>query len=46
MAPLNNGVLFSPIRNWGNGESKILLEFDGEGEAKKRRQFVLEDAAN
>ena len=46
MSPLKKGVLFGPIRNWGNGESKILLEFDGEGGVKKRRQYVLEDVAS
>ena len=46
MPPLNKGVLFGPIRNWGNGESKVLLEFDREGGEKKRRQFVLEDVAS
>ena len=45
MPPLNKGVLFGPIRNWGNGESKILLKFDGKGEVVKRRQFVLKDVA-
>ena len=46
MPPLNKGVLFSPIRNWSNGESKVLLKFDGEGRVKKRRQFVLEEVVN
>ena len=45
MAALNKGILFSPIRNWGNRESKILLEYNAEGEVKKRRQFVLKDVA-
>ena len=40
MAPLNEGVLFNLIRNGGNRESTIILEFDGEGGVKKRRQFV------
>ena len=43
MALLNKGVLFGPIRNWGIGEFKILLQFNGEGGVKKRRQFVLEE---
>ena len=38
--------MFGPIRNWSNGESKILLEFDREEVVKKRRQFVLEDVAS
>ena len=45
MPPLNKGVLFGPIRNWSNGESKILLEFDSEGRVQKRRQFVLQNMA-
>ena len=43
---LDKGVLFGPIRNWSNGESKVLLKFDGEGRVKKRRQFVLEEVVN
>ena len=46
MAFLNKEDLFSPIRNWGNRESKILLKFDGEEEGKKRIQFVLKELAN
>ena len=46
MPPLNKGVLFNSIRNWSNGEFKVLLEFDREGGKKKRRQFVLEDVAS
>ena len=46
MPLLNRGVLFGPIRNWCNRESKILLEFDSEGGVKKRRQCVVEDVAS
>ena len=46
MLLLNKVVLFGPIRDWGNSESNVLLEFDGEGGVKKRRQFVLEDVAS
>ena len=46
MAPLNKEILFGPIRNWHNEESKILLELDWEEEVKKRKQFVLEEVAN
>ncbi|KAF8415692.1 hypothetical protein EV426DRAFT_722074 [Tirmania nivea] len=46
MAPPPKGVLFGPIKDWGKGHSKALLEFDGEGGVKMRRQYVLEDIAN
>ena len=46
MARLNKEILFSPIRNWGNGESKVLLEYNGEGGVRRRRQFLLEDIAS
>ncbi|KAF8433146.1 hypothetical protein BGX38DRAFT_1146219 [Terfezia claveryi] len=42
MAPPLQGVLFGPIKDWGKGSSKVLLEFE-EGGVKKRRQFALED---
>ncbi|RPB27206.1 hypothetical protein L211DRAFT_897096 [Terfezia boudieri ATCC MYA-4762] len=30
MAPPPKGVLFGPVKDWGKGASKVLLEFDGE----------------
>lgn len=46
MPPLNKDILFGPIRNWSNGESKVLLKLDKEERVKKRWQFVLEDVIN
>ncbi|KAF8415580.1 hypothetical protein EV426DRAFT_722089 [Tirmania nivea] len=46
MAPPPKDVLFGPIKDWGKGYSKALLEFDGEGGVKIRRQYVLENVAN
>ncbi|KAF8425268.1 hypothetical protein EV426DRAFT_708895 [Tirmania nivea] len=45
MAPPPKGVLFGPIKDWGLGHSKLILEFDGEDGVKKVRQYVLEDMA-
>ncbi|KAF8432372.1 hypothetical protein BGX38DRAFT_1334049 [Terfezia claveryi] len=39
------GVVFGPIKDWGKGGCKLLLEHDGEGGLKKRRQYTLEDVA-
>ena len=46
MALLNKRVLLGPIRNHGNREYKILMEFNGEWVVKRRRQFVLEKVVN
>ncbi|KAF8428015.1 hypothetical protein BGX38DRAFT_1334691 [Terfezia claveryi] len=45
MAPPPQGVLFGPIKDWGKGSSKVLLEFE-EGGVKWRRQFALEDVTS
>ena len=39
-------VIFGPLINWGAGGSKALFEYDGEGEVKKVKQFVVEDISN
>ncbi|KAF8442666.1 hypothetical protein BGX38DRAFT_1314369 [Terfezia claveryi] len=45
MAPPPRGVVFGPIKDWGKGGCKLLLEHDGEGGLKKRRQYTMEDVA-
>jgi len=40
------GVIFGPLTNWGAGGSKALFQYDGEGEVKKVKQFVLEEISN
>ncbi|KAF8434412.1 hypothetical protein BGX38DRAFT_1275512 [Terfezia claveryi] len=45
MAPPPRGVVFGPIKDWGKGGCKLLLEHDGEGGLKKRRQYTLENVA-
>jgi len=40
MAPDPWGVHFGPIEDWGQGTSKLLSEFDGEGDAKIRGQLT------
>ena len=46
MALLNKEVLFGPIRNWSNRESKILLKYNRKVGVNKRRQYVLKDMAS
>ncbi|KAF8433081.1 hypothetical protein BGX38DRAFT_1276338 [Terfezia claveryi] len=45
MVPPPRGVVFGPIKDWGKGGCKLLLEHDGEGGLKKRRQYTLENVA-
>ncbi|KAF8433454.1 hypothetical protein BGX38DRAFT_1333744 [Terfezia claveryi] len=40
MAPPSRGVIFGPIKNWGKGSCKLLLEFCSEEGVKGRRQAV------
>ncbi|RPB20337.1 hypothetical protein L211DRAFT_852449 [Terfezia boudieri ATCC MYA-4762] len=44
MALPPRGVVFGPIKDWGKGGCKLLLEH-GEGGLKKRRQYTLENVA-
>jgi len=37
MRPHPIGVLFGPVKDWGQGSTKLLLESDGEGDLKVRR---------
>ena len=46
MAPHPKGVLFGPVKDWGQGSTKLLLESDGEGDLKVRRQLTLENVTN
>jgi len=46
MAPHPRGVLFGPVKDWGQGSTKLLLESDGEGDLKVRRQLTLENVTN
>jgi len=46
MVPHPRGVLFSPVKDWGQGSTKLLLESDGEGDLKVRRQLTLENITN
>ena len=46
MAPYPRGVLFGPVKDWGQGSTKLLLESDGEGDLKVRRQLTLENVMN
>ena len=46
MAPHPRGVLFGPVKDWGQGSTKLLLESDGEGDLKVRRQLTLKNVTN
>jgi len=46
MAPHPRGVLFGPVKDWGQSSTKLLLESDGEGDLKVRRQLTLENVTN
>jgi hypothetical protein len=46
MAPYPRGILFGPVKEWGQGSTKLLLELDGDGELKARRQLTLENVTN
>jgi len=46
MALHPQGVLFGPVKNWGQGSMKLVLEIDRDGETKTRRQVVLKNVAN
>ena len=45
-APHPKGDLFGPVKDWGQGSTKLLLESDGEGDLKVRRQLTLENITN
>ena len=40
------GVLFGPVKDWGQGSTKLLLESDGEGDLNVKRQLSLENVTN
>jgi len=44
--PHSRGVLFSSVKDWGQGSTTLLLELDGEGDLKMRRQLTLENETN
>jgi len=46
MAPYSRGVLFGPVKDWGLGSTKLLLESNGEGDFKVRHQLTLENVTN
>jgi len=46
MAPHPRGVLFGPVKDWGQGSTKLLLKSDGEGDLKVRLQLTLENVTN
>jgi len=46
MALYPRGVLFGPVKDWGQGSTKLLLESDGEGDLKVRHQLTLENVTN
>jgi len=46
MAPHPRSVLFGPVKDWGQGSTKLLLESDGEGDLKVRRQLTFENVTN
>jgi len=46
MALHSRGVLFSPVKDWGQGSNKLLLELDGDGDLKVRRELTLENVTN
>ncbi|RPB27053.1 hypothetical protein L211DRAFT_846604 [Terfezia boudieri ATCC MYA-4762] len=43
MAPPPSGIIFGPIKDWGKGSCKLLLDFCSEEGVKGRRQYILED---
>jgi len=46
MALHPSGVLFSTVKDWVQGSTKLLLESDGEEDLKLRRQLTLENVTN
>jgi len=46
MAPHTRGVLFGPVKDCGQGSTKLLRESDGEGDLKVRRKLSLENVTN
>ena len=46
MALHPRGVLFGPVKDWGQASTKLLLESDREGDLKVRRQLTLENVTN
>jgi len=46
IAPHARGVLFGPVKDWGQGSTKLLLESDGEGDLKVRRELTLKNVTN
>ena len=46
MALHSRGVLFGPVKDWGQGRTKLVLECDGEGDLEVRRQLTLENVTN
>jgi len=46
MAPHSRGVLVDPVKDWGQGSTKLLLKSNGEGDLKVRRQLTLENVTN
>ena len=46
IAPHPEGVLFGPVKDWGQDSTKLLLESDGEGDLKVRHQLTLENVMN
>lgn len=46
MVPPPKGAVFGPIKDWGIGSCKLLLEIGNKEGVKGRRQYVLEEVAN
>jgi len=46
IAPHPSGVLIGPVKDWGQGSTKLLLESSREGDLKVRRQLTLENVTN
>ncbi|RPB19948.1 hypothetical protein L211DRAFT_579326 [Terfezia boudieri ATCC MYA-4762] len=45
LAPPPRGVVYGPIKDWGKGSCKLLLDFSSKEGVKGRRQYVIEDVA-
>ncbi|KAF8427649.1 hypothetical protein BGX38DRAFT_1299825 [Terfezia claveryi] len=46
MAPPPKSVVYGPIKDWGKGSCKLLLEFSSEKRKKGRRQYILEEVTS
>lgn len=46
MVPLLRGVFYGPVKDWGKGGYKLLLEHEGEEGIRKRRLYLPKNVEN